>query len=123
MEKGHAGRRKSASRQCRLEYLLRGKREEEDHADVVHDEVQAMCDAVIAVEVQVCPHDRGGSAGNQEHRIVEHEPHKARPGCIHGVFSVSPTAARTAASRARRAANDSSASPTSRNMWNRSPMR
>ena len=52
--------REGAARQRRLEDLLRGEREEEDHADVVYDEMQRMRDAVIAARVHVCPHHRNG---------------------------------------------------------------
>jgi len=43
--------RECASRQRRLEDHLRGKCKKEDHADIVHDEVQRMGDAVIAADV------------------------------------------------------------------------
>ena len=68
-------------------------------------------DAVIAADVEVCPHNGSNGPGEQQQRIVENESSKARWGRIHAVFFVSSTAARTAASRARRNPNSSSIEP------------
>src|SRR5215204_2162691 len=82
-EKARRGDASAPPGSCRLEDLLGSEREEEHHADVVHDEVQRMRDALIATGVDVCPDDGGGGPGKQQQRIVEAETSKAGSRRVH----------------------------------------
>ena len=61
----------SAVRTRHLEYVLRSKREEEDHADVVHKKMQGVRNPLVAVEGRISPDERDDGSGRQGKRQID----------------------------------------------------
>src|SRR5258708_7935839 len=68
---------KGPARQRGFHHFLRDQPEEEDEADVVHEERGGVRESIVAVRERVGPQQRGGAADRQSDQIVEDETRDA----------------------------------------------
>lgn len=70
------GRVEGASRGGRFHYFLRGQREEERHAHIVHAEVKRVGNVLIVRQIYVGPDHPDDGAGDEQSGVVDETPHR-----------------------------------------------